>query len=75
MSERAKKPVIPAAYWHLSILGALILATYSLARKDPVFLLNYIVPLAIYIRQTVLHYRNAKPSPINAAESSQENPE
>ncbi|MHC4870543.1 MAG: lipid-A-disaccharide synthase N-terminal domain-containing protein [Planctomycetota bacterium] len=57
LSEKAGKPVIPAVYWYMSVGGALILTIYSFARKDPVILLNYIVPLAIYIRQIVLHQR------------------
>ncbi|MHC4885601.1 MAG: lipid-A-disaccharide synthase N-terminal domain-containing protein [Planctomycetota bacterium] len=56
-SERAKKPVLPGSYWYLSVSGALLLFVYSLARQDLIFLLNYTVPLAIYLRQLVLHQR------------------
>ncbi len=64
-SERARRPVIPLAYWYLSILGATLLLTYATVRHDPVIMLNYAVPLCIYIRQTVLHIRGRKAAAVN----------
>ena len=61
LSEKAKRPVLPGSYWYLSLLGALLLFIYSLAREDLVFLVNYLVPLAIYVRQMVLHRRHVAP--------------
>lgn len=62
LSERAGKPVIPAIYWYVSVAGAFILTGYAVARNDIVILCNYLVPLAIYIRQVFLHHRSDKQS-------------
>lgn len=60
-SERAGKPVIPGSYWTLSVIGATVLLIYAMGRKDPIFILNYLVPFSIYLRQLILHKRNLVP--------------
>ncbi|MCB1056820.1 MAG: lipid-A-disaccharide synthase N-terminal domain-containing protein, partial [Acidobacteria bacterium] len=37
-SERRKESVVPRAFWFLSIGGGLILLSYALWRRDPVFI-------------------------------------
>jgi len=49
-TERAKKSVMPVAFWWLSIFGALLLLAYSIYRKDPVFILGQSAGFLIYSR-------------------------
>jgi lipid-A-disaccharide synthase-like uncharacterized protein len=49
-SERAKKSVIPLAFWYFSVLGGGTLLAYALYRKDPVFIIGQGTGLFIYLR-------------------------
>ncbi|MGN7438754.1 MAG: lipid-A-disaccharide synthase N-terminal domain-containing protein [Alcanivorax sp.] len=49
-SERAKKSVIPNAFWFFSIGGAIILLSYSVYRQDIVFMLGQSLGILIYSR-------------------------
>ena len=53
-SERKKRSVVPRVFWYLSISGGLILLSYSLWRRDPVFILGQSVGLFVYLRNLVL---------------------
>ena len=53
-SERAEKSVMPMLFWYLSVAGALILLTYAVHRRDPVFVLASLPNCLIYIRNIVL---------------------
>ncbi|MDJ0824075.1 MAG: lipid-A-disaccharide synthase N-terminal domain-containing protein [Rhodobacter sp.] len=56
VSEREKRSVIPLAFWYFSIGGGLILFTYAVYRKDPVFILGQSMGLFIYSRNLWLIY-------------------
>lgn len=49
-SERAKRSVVPTAFWILSALGGLMLFTYFLRRGDPVGVTGQAFGLVIYAR-------------------------
>ena len=53
-SERARKSVIPVAFWYLSIIGSLTLLAYAISRRDPVFILGQSMGVFIYGRNLVL---------------------
>lgn len=53
-SERAKRSVIPMAFWYLSIGGGMILLSYAIYRRDPVFILGQSMGLSIYLRNIFL---------------------
>lgn len=53
-SERAKKSVMPVAFWFFSIGGGLVLLIYSLQRQDPVFIAGQGLGLFIYVRNLML---------------------
>ncbi|PUU88255.1 MAG: lipid A biosynthesis domain-containing protein [Halanaerobium sp.] len=53
-SEKAKKSVIPIAFWYLSICGSLILLVYAVHRRDPVFILGQSTGSFIYLRNLYL---------------------
>ena len=50
VSEKAKRSVIPVAFWWLSIGGAAILLAYAIWRTDPVFILGQSMGFLIYAR-------------------------
>jgi lipid-A-disaccharide synthase-like uncharacterized protein len=68
-SERAGKSVMPRSFWYVGLAGALILLSYSVYRRLPVFILGYLFPLFPYLRNLTLIYRKeGAPAPIRWAE-------
>ncbi len=53
-SESAGKSVVPVAFWYLSLAGGLILLTYAIHRRDPVFIFGQLSGLFIYVRNLML---------------------
>lgn len=49
-SERARRSVIPVAFWYFSIAGGLVLLSYAIWRRDPVFILGQSLGVVIYAR-------------------------
>jgi len=58
-SERSKRSVIPNAFWYFSLFGGLILLSYAIYRRDPVFIMGQGTGLFIYVRNLML-LRNAR---------------
>jgi lipid-A-disaccharide synthase-like uncharacterized protein len=57
-SERAGASVVPTLFWHLSLVGSLVLLAYALHRRDPVFVLAYLPNGFVYLRNLVLIRRS-----------------
>jgi len=57
-TEKKKQVVIPVAFWWLSLTGASLLLTYSIYKKDSVFICAYLPTFIPYLRNIVIHYRN-----------------
>lgn len=53
-SERAKRSVVPVAFWFLSLAGGVTLLVYAIHRRDPVFILGQGAGLFIYLRNLML---------------------
>lgn len=49
-SERARQSVMPVAFWYFSLAGGVMLLTYALWRRDPVFILGQALGVVIYAR-------------------------
>jgi lipid-A-disaccharide synthase-like uncharacterized protein len=49
-SERARRSVIPVAFWFFSIGGGALLLVYALYRRDPVFIAGQALGLVVYLR-------------------------
>ena len=49
-SERAKRSVVPIAFWFFSLGGGALLLLYAIKRQDPVFIAGQGLGLVIYIR-------------------------
>jgi len=60
VSERQGKSVIPVAFWYFSIMGSLILLTYAIQRRDPVFIVGQSTGTLIYVRNLILIYREKR---------------
>lgn len=56
-SERAKRVVIPAAFWYFSIIGGILITVYAVERRDVPFTLGNGFALYIYFRNLRFHYR------------------
>lgn len=59
-SERARRSLVPAAFWWLSLGGGATLLAYAVWRRDPVFILGQGVGLVVYLRNLVLIRRTAE---------------
>lgn len=57
-SEAKKESTIPVAFWYLSILGGLMLMTYAIHIKDPVFSIGQGLGIIIYLRNLALIRRH-----------------
>ncbi len=63
-SERAKRSVVPIAFWFFSLGGGALLLLYAIKRQDPVFIAGQGLGLIIYIRNLWL-IANEKRSSMN----------
>jgi lipid-A-disaccharide synthase-like uncharacterized protein len=56
-SEKKGESVIPNAFWYFSIIGSLILLSYAIYRKDPVFILGQSFGSIVYLRNIMLIHK------------------
>ena len=61
-SERARKSVIPVAFWFFSIGGGILLLAYALYRRDPVFIAGQALGLVVYFRNVYFIILNGRQS-------------
>src|SRR6476659_1283943 len=61
-SERAKKSVIPLAFWYLSFVGGLLTFVYAIYIQEPVFILSQLGGMVIYGRNLTFIYRDRRRS-------------
>ena len=57
ISEKMKRSVVPNTFWYLSVLGGVILLSYSIHRHDPVFIIGQAVGLFVYFRNIWLLHK------------------
>jgi len=53
-SERLRRSIVPTAFWWFSIAGGVLLLSYALHRRDPVFILGQCAGLVVYTRNLML---------------------
>jgi lipid-A-disaccharide synthase-like uncharacterized protein len=53
-SERHKESSLPMGFWVLSLIGASLILTYAIIRKDPVLFTGHLFGLIIYARNAYL---------------------
>jgi lipid-A-disaccharide synthase-like uncharacterized protein len=61
-SERARKSVVPVAFWFFSIGGGTLLLVYALYRRDPVFIAGQALGLVVYLRNVYFIILNGRQS-------------
>ena len=49
-SERARRSIVPAAFWFFSVGGGIVLLIYAIYRRDPVFIAGQALGLVVYVR-------------------------
>jgi len=59
-SERARRSVMPVAFWFFSVIGGTLLLIYAISREDPVFIAGQGAGLFIYFRNLWLIYRERR---------------
>ncbi len=59
-SERARKSVMPVAFWWFSIMGGLLLLAYGIYRGEPVIILGQAFGVVVYARNLALIYADRK---------------
>ena len=59
-SERRRRSYVPVVFWYLSICGGLMLLTYAIQRRDPVFMAGQSLGVFIYVRNLILIYGRAE---------------
>ena len=59
-SEKQKKSVIPIYFWYISLAGGLLLLTYAIHIKDPVFIVGQSAGVFVYMRNLMLIYKQKK---------------
>ena len=60
-SERARRSVVPKAFWYFSIGGGITILCYAIHREDPVFIVGQASGLLIYLRN--LYFLSRGPGP------------
>lgn len=63
-SERARKSIIPSAFWFFSIGGGIVLLVYAIYREDPVFIAGQALGLVIYSRNIFFIFREKREAPV-----------
>jgi lipid-A-disaccharide synthase-like uncharacterized protein len=59
-SEKRKQVVIPVAFWWLSLSGSSLLFAYAIYRRDSVFIFAYAFTWIPYVRNLIIHRREAE---------------
>lgn len=59
-SERARRSIVPKAFWFFSLGGGATLLAYALYRQDPVFIVGQGAGLFIYVRNLMLIRRESR---------------
>jgi lipid-A-disaccharide synthase-like uncharacterized protein len=65
-SERARRSVIPVAFWYFSIGGGVVLLAYAIHKRDPVFIVGQLGGVLIYVRnlQFIMRERRGAAPPL-----------
>jgi lipid-A-disaccharide synthase-like uncharacterized protein len=65
-TERHKRSVVPTAFWHLSVVGTIILLAYSIYRGEIVFIAGFSMNMLVYVRN--LYFIHRRPATVQEAD-------
>ncbi len=72
VSEYKRRSHVPTSFWFVSLVGSLILLSYSIHIKNPVFMLGFSLNTLIYIRNLHLIYKHAKRGVVTVIEKAED---
>ena len=72
VSEYKKRSHVPTAFWFMSLAGSLILLSYSIHIKNPIFMLAFSLNTLIYLRNLHLIYKHAKKGLVTVIEKTED---
>jgi lipid-A-disaccharide synthase-like uncharacterized protein len=58
-TEKLKRVVVPNTFWWLSLVGSLLLLSYSIHKRDSVYIFAYGFAWIPYIRNLIIQRRHA----------------
>ena len=59
-SERMKRSIVPIAFWYFSVAGGATLLVYMIHQREWVLAVGQATPLAIYLRNLTLIWRERR---------------
>lgn len=65
-SERAKRSVIPVAFWYISMIASVISLTYGIAEVQVPIILGNVFSMVVYLRNMSFIYGWGKKEPASA---------
>lgn len=63
-SEKARKSVMPVAFWWFSICGGMLLLAYGIYRGEPVIILGQAFGIVVYARNLWLIHVERRSAPV-----------
>ena len=68
-SEKRQRSYVPVPFWYFSLAGGIMLLTYAVQRRDPVFILGQGLGCFIYVRNLILiHKQPGRHAPTGASD-------
>tara|TARA_R110001599_G_scaffold12590_1_gene58861 strand:+ start:86879 stop:89137 length:2259 start_codon:yes stop_codon:yes gene_type:complete len=61
-AEKKRKAEFPVAFWYISFVGAILIASYAIYRKDSVLFIGQAFGIIVYLRNLMIHYGKANTS-------------
>jgi lipid-A-disaccharide synthase-like uncharacterized protein len=72
VSEYKRRSHVPTSFWFVSLVGSLILLSYSIHIKNPIFMLGFSLNTLIYLRNIHLIYKHAKKGAVTVIEKTED---
>jgi lipid-A-disaccharide synthase-like uncharacterized protein len=69
-SERARRSVMPEAFWYFSFVGGAMLLVYAIYRMDPVFVVGQASGLFIYSRNIYFLWQGKREMLVDGGKSA-----
>jgi len=58
-AERTKESQFPLSFWYISLVGAVLIASYAILRKDSVLFIGQAFGILVYVRNLMIHFGSA----------------
>lgn len=61
-AEKTKESQFPLSFWYISLVGAVLIASYAIFRKDSVLFIGQAFGIIVYARNLMIHFGKANTS-------------